>query len=205
MGNIGGIVGTCSSKSIIKNCINEGNLTGRDLVISTPITNRVSIKVGGIAGSGGQMIENCISRGVLTADTVCGGIAASIGNGTIKNCMASGQIYIMDKTATSVGAILGQNSSTTAVPIIENCSFNGASNMDIAMFYGGSNAVTVNNSFSRVNSRKEFVGADFSAFGLVDGMNDNLPMLRSLFFLAEASSATSDEIIARLTERGFKN
>ena len=200
---IGGIVGICSSKSIIKNCINEGNLTGRDLVISTPITNRVSTTVGGIAGGSGRLIENCISRGVLTADTVCGGIAASIGNGTIKNCMASGQIYITEKTATSVGAILGTGGTGEA--IIENCSFNGASNMDIAMFYGGSNAVTVNNSFSRVNSRKEFVGADFSAFGLVDGMNDNLPMLRSLFFLAEASSATSDEIIARLTERGFKN
>jgi len=75
---------------------------------------------GGIVGSynsavPSQSISNCINTGSVTALNSAGGIAGTLSNGQLKNCLSEGTI-----TGSTVGGICG-----TGIGTIESCGFNG--------------------------------------------------------------------------------
>ena len=89
----GGIAGVCSGyRNIVKNCINEGNITVGG-----------SIGAGGIFGYSGGVLSNitmtqCINKGEVKAKGKCGGIIGKIDSHNcieIKNCTNEGNIYAM--------------------------------------------------------------------------------------------------------------
>lgn len=172
---VGGIAFSVPAGATVKNCyVTDASITG-------------TIIAAGLAGAVVGTVENCLVSAVIEFNGVnnnnqVGGIVANC-NGTISNVLAKVEIYFNGTTTTSVGAIAGR---ITATGKITNSSVIGGCNVDINSFYG--TCVTggvLTNSYAIMNLKKEYTGTDFSGFGLVEGMNNGLPMQRELFFMAE--------------------
>ena len=99
--NAGGIMGSGSSGSVVRECVNLGNVEGMD--------------AGGIAGNfGGDALTGCYNRGrvcsVSETDGTAGGIAGSGGN--IQSCYNTGAV---EKTGEALlGEIVGSGSQPVA-------------------------------------------------------------------------------------------
>lgn len=87
---VGGIVGQMNKGSVVKDCYNAGNIT-------TSYAN-----VGGIAGTTGGVIENCVNTGTIRATNLvtnyskqlqrAGGISGGSNGGSFINCVNYGNV-----------------------------------------------------------------------------------------------------------------
>ncbi|MCI8403992.1 MAG: hypothetical protein HFE49_03730 [Clostridia bacterium] len=97
--NVGGIVGDSGNDLI--NCLNTGDVSGGEYV-------------GGIAGQGNYFTENCTNTGNITGTRYVGGILGEASYATLKNC-SNEEAVTGDRC---VGGIIGHISNTVTM---ENC------------------------------------------------------------------------------------
>ena len=93
--NVGGIAGYTGSNTIIKNCVNMGEISGE------------AQQVGGILGKvgGSGSVEGCINQGTVSGSSKVGGVIGYDESGiTIKDCYNTAAISGNDNT----GGIIGQ-------------------------------------------------------------------------------------------------
>ncbi len=107
---IGGICSSTSSETIIQNCCNTGNITGKD--------ETYILCIGGITGldggSGAGKILNCYNKGSIdgSGDIFrCGGIIG-YGFNSIENCYNSGEMKGNGKNECYVGMLVGRKKDT---------------------------------------------------------------------------------------------
>lgn len=107
---IGGIVGYIRTSNILKNCHNEGTITG---------TASDSFSIGGIGGKISCYVKSCYNNGAVTGGDAVGGIA-----GTMECC---GFTYCCNTGAIigSCGAVGGISGSSKYITV--NCSYNTGS------------------------------------------------------------------------------
>lgn len=164
---VGGIIGYSASNEPIQNCINYGNVTGGG-------------RVGGIAGVGFCSIKNCTSSAIIT-DTDSGPIGALAGwasDNNYENNTLYGEVVL---TSEKAGAILGQVHS--GVANIKNCTFIGAGKADLG--FVGTGSSSIDSCYAIINQRKIYSSGDFSGWGVIDGMNGNMPMQKDLYHVAK--------------------
>ena len=139
--NAGGIVGYNESDGyygLINNCTNRGEVTtktksggivGETAGIDGLISNCTNVgaisadtdKGGGIVGyNNGGTLEGCVNSGDVTAGESGGGIVGLHKEGSITYCANSGNVL---GSSNSVGGIVGQNTSGTA---IQSCLVDGS-------------------------------------------------------------------------------
>lgn len=167
---VGGIVGYSESNKPIQNCINYGNVTGGG-------------RVGGIAGVGFCSIKNCISSAIIT-DTDSGTIGALAGwasDNNYENNIVYGEVV---STSEKAGAILGEVLS--GVAHIKNCSFIGVGKTGLRFFGIGSSSI--DSCYGIINQSKVYSSGDFSGWGVIAGVNDNMPMQKGLYHVAQFGS-----------------
>lgn len=170
---VGGIVGYSASNKPIQNCINYGNVTGGG-------------RVGGIAGVGFCSIKNCISSAIIT-DTDSGMIGALAGwasENDYENNTLYGEVI---STSEKAGAILGEVHS--GVANIKNCSFIGAGKTDLR--FVGTGSSSIDSCYAIINQSKVYSSGNFSGWGVITGMNDNMPMQKGLYHVAQFGSAVN--------------
>lgn len=101
----GGICGYTLADTPVKNCINNGSVTGRectggivgissDIIINCSNAGDVTGEayVGGIAGYGGGLTENCTNSGSIMGTRYIGGIIGEARNAGLKNCSNRGNV-----------------------------------------------------------------------------------------------------------------
>lgn len=104
----------------------------------------------------------------------------------ILNCVASGQIYVNEKTV--IDHICGIAGYLCDGGEIQNCSFIGSCNASLDNAFAicePSETITINSSFIQVNRKGYYSSGDFSEWGVVNGMNDGLPIQKALYHVAQ--------------------
>lgn len=194
---VGGITGVNSSDEI-KNCLVECNIT----LLSENFKNAGGI-VGAISSSENKIIniKNSFFRGNvfcnntsdLDAKNVFSGIAGARREGdalnftlNVINCFADYQINYTNGKVAPVGALA--NSSQGGTYVINSC-------------YQDVRLVTLNEGNL---SKKEYTSGDFSGWDYLQGFNNNLPMQKELFAIAQFGEHTGSEVIAYLQKKNFK-
>lgn len=196
---VGGIVGEFVRAGNIQNCYNYGDVKGSSYVAGI---------VGLVVIDTSWAVSNCHSNGIIEGESIVASIATTTGKGaTIQNCSANGRIISQDTAKAAALVYRDKGTSTSESTTITNCSFVGTSsakNLSLVDSDLTDANFTIDSCYSVVNSKKTYTSGDFSGFGLVSGMNDDLPMQRALYYMAEMSPATGEEVIARLQQKGFK-
>ncbi|MCM1324885.1 MAG: hypothetical protein NC218_12290, partial [Acetobacter sp.] len=184
-GSAGGIAGYYASPGsdcIIENCINYGDIK------SGGVGGGI---VGNITANGGQCyVRNCISYGSVEGYIV-GSIVGYTDYLSITNCAGGGQL-IFNKTSDVcvAGGLVGTALYYSVT--MNNCSFDGSCNAKIEPFVGSAYSMEVTNSYARFkNSKAVYSGGSFSEFTLCSGMNDGLPMQKSLYAVAQFGDSVS--------------
>ncbi len=93
---VGGIVGYAINSTVINNCINEANITGKGTV-------------GGITGfiNSDAIVSNCINKGNISGSDCCGGIVGNLSfNGYLDSCINEGNVSGESKIGGITGYIL---------------------------------------------------------------------------------------------------
>ncbi len=203
--NTGGIAGYTKS-SLIDSCEFSGNIYCSD------------INTAGIVGyTQGGSITKCIvtdttiAHGNFNAGLIVG--KNEISALTISDCVASGQIKSKDRR--NVGGIIGESNGTGSVVTISNCSailsldrswgesVEGYSGVFYGHLHANGGTVTFSGgNYGIANGKKFYMGEDFSGFGVVKNMNNNLPMQKSLFHIAEIDTETN--ILQYLISLGYQ-
>lgn len=123
----GGICGSTGGYASVKNCVNNGSVSGDKNVggiagePDNGLTNCLntgdvtgSENVGGIAGKGYNLTENCTNTGNITGTRYVGGILGEASYATLKNC-SNEEAVTGDRC---VGGIIGHISNTVTM---EDC------------------------------------------------------------------------------------
>lgn len=229
--NVGGIVGLIrdgSSGIYVGQCINRGTISGSEVVggivgdsyfgegeYAGPILisncynyGKVlcdNYCAGGICGQtrGGVTISYCINDSVISSFSCAGLIVGrSIlifdSQVVIECCEARGHISGTIDSSGLAGVIQGNAS-------IKSCSVKGTDILNWEPFIPkwclNMYSITITNSYGIWNDKKVYYGSDFSDFGVVKSMNDGLPLLKSLYYVAEV--APEIDIVAYLQSLGF--
>ncbi len=190
--NAGGITGLLGH-STITNCSNYGDIIG---------LNGTS---GGIAGYvANSTISYCINDATIVSTDTAGAIVGALsyeGASKVSYCEARGYISSIWKTGGIAGMVEADGSHT-----IENCSVNmncsSLNNFGVFVDKSSVNNVNIVNCYGVMNNQKNYIGSDFSAFGVVKSMNDGLPLLKDLYYIAEA--APEIDVVEYLKSLGFK-
>jgi len=133
---MGGIAG--SNEGIITNCINNGNITGKQ-------------SVGGIAGSNKGTISDCINRGNISASITVGGIAG-INSNSIDHCTNHG---VVNSTEGETGGIIGNHNiqNSNSGYLTNCCSYGNVSSINNSNKYNvGAIIGSVGNFTNAVNN-----------------------------------------------------
>ena len=91
----GGIVGYCSFKNTVENCINKGKINGGHYL-------------GGIIGWNDGRIKNCKNEGEVIGSSLIGGIVGYIQSGSLENCSNVAQVNRIVNDKEKTGWIAGQ-------------------------------------------------------------------------------------------------
>ena len=119
--NVGGIAGYTGSNTLIKNCVNMGEISGE------------AQQVGGILGKAGGSgsVEGCINQGTVSGSGKVGGVIGYDESGiTIKDCYNTAAITGTD----NVGGVIGQAKKSG----IANCYNAGSVNKGKGTAFAGS-------------------------------------------------------------------
>ncbi len=204
----GGIV-AFGSESVVKNCINYGNLVQNENFKTNDYW------FGGIAGiSAGLTIENCINYGDIETSVVVGGMGgivalANDGTSQILSCANYGSLKTSDQSFTHIGGIIGV---LWAEGLLEYCSSIGQLTATTGVIYGAEKAPTINASYVSMKvglaedeTKKAFgQSAAFNeGFRYVFGMNNDLPMQTNLFNYA-SQIEKQDNILDVLKNKNFE-
>ena len=122
---VGGIVGYTTAN--IEGCCVTGNISGKNRVgaivgqttkeisksYSTGSVTASADYAGGLAGIS-KNLTDCYSTSNVTGKRYAGGLTGQASSGTITNCYAIGNVAL-SSTATTVGCLVGTNSSSTSV------------------------------------------------------------------------------------------
>ena len=195
---VGGICGLMIGWGTIIDCVNNGNVKGRN-------------SVGGIVGNAEAKIYSCMSNCIVEQTNTeyqgLGGILGTVytqGTSEVKNCVANVTLISAVTSAEQTGLIIGcGDGDITTNPIVENCSFNGSSNVSGARFVGtfGLPASDVSNSYAIINQDKIYSNGDFSGFALEAGFNKGLPAQKALYW---AMSVVPSIDVSWFSANGFR-
>ena len=140
----GGIIGSCSDKFLIEDCINEGKVNDNlDLDLEE---EEIECYVGGIAGGVGKntIINRCINKGEISGCYIVGGIAGS--SYAIINCANHGNVEAIGRGGYACGI------SAKTIPGIVNCYNTGTITTEsFATGIGGSSSQLVVNNYMRTD------------------------------------------------------
>lgn len=165
---IGGIVGSNQSKGHIRNCINEGSVSGSEgsvggivgysyghisdcITSASSVVNGYSRDAGGIVGSQSDgSIEGCTNNGSVKCQVDLGGISGILFSGTINSCTNNGNIENTQSVegnivySASTGGIVGNVFSGTAT--VTDCHNTGNVKSQMAHIGGitGANSGSIN-------------------------------------------------------------
>ncbi len=88
--------------------------------------------------------------------------------------------------------------SASSSVTLTNCSAIVNSNVALAKFANENS--TISSCYSIMNGNKAYSSGDFADWGLVDGMNNDLPMQKALFWMADCGDSVSPQWFA---EHGY--
>ncbi|MDE5706312.1 hypothetical protein [Muribaculum sp.] len=179
---VGGIVGQMNKGSVVKDCYNAGNIT-------TSYAN-----VGGIAGTTGGVIENCVNTGTIRATNLvtnyskqlqrAGGISGGSNGGSFINCVNYGNV---SADLNNAGGICGS---------LEGTSTAGSGKDDLTRCFNFGNVYCGNKAtlgaIAGIKGTKEIsaVYYDVQMIGLKAGANSDMenvtPMETSALISGEA-------------------
>ena len=191
---VGGIIG-CSTGGTIVNCINTGK------VVSSKNANG---DVGGIVGNAGYdgttTINNCISNGTVEGPGCIGSITGSGHDVNLNNCAGAGQI-VCNGQIIWIGGVIGYREGTINMT---NCSFVGSINIDntqVTSWTTTNGTLNVDSCYSLINGKGVYTNGVFEDFAVCIGMNDDLPMQKALYHVANV--APTKDIIEYLKSKNF--
>ena len=119
-------------------------------------------------------------------------------NSFISYCMGTGQIVFNGGVGANVGAIVGKLTGH----YVRYSNFVGNSNVKIVKFTGIQTAGSmIGGCYFYINNQGYYSDSDLSTFKIVEGMNNNLPILKDLFWQAEFGEEVTQEW---LDSKGFK-
>lgn len=213
-GYAGGIFTTSGSTVTITGCVFIGNVTATGSngcaggiaaahMMGTMSNCHVSnsnikgSKAGGLSGDGYQpkinnsIVTNC----VIEASDAAGLFIGNANSATLSNLSGNGYIKFTGSNISSAGAMVGSASSSVT---LTNCSAIVNSNVALAKFANENS--TISSCYSIMNGNKAYSSGDFADWGLVAGMNNDLPMQKALFWMADCGDSVSPQWFA---EHGY--
>lgn len=168
----GGIAGGSMSTGKIVKCQNFGK-------VQAGFDDTLGFSGGGIVGSSGSLIEECVNWGnVLSRSTQAGGIVALMEGGKVNRCFNRGDVEAQESAGGVVGAIAGRTSACE----ISNCYSTGkveATNrvapggvIGLALMNKDLPLVVKNNYFNYDFFEGIFIGEYHDNFGKYDFQNN---------------------------------
>lgn len=168
-GYVGGIVGENASSATITSCQNEGDLKGA--------------QVGGIAGvNSSKSITNSMSCGIIEGSQYIGGLVGRNNGSSLANSVSTSML-VKTESSCKAGAIVGYMVNQNTV---SSCVYVGGSDgSEVLPFYGEKTAGSVSNCYSIVNRQKYYSSGSFGGFARLDGVNNGMPVVKSLYHVAQ--------------------
>ena len=198
----GGITGVLQDGKM-ENCLSSGRIKA------------VRADAGGLSGTSQgtlNVISNCISYCTVESGCTLGGLVGR-GSAKIINSSCYGLLSYDPSKAYNLTADYGTESAHFIGGIYGYVSSNDYVNMENCVFYGSGDSLTniqpfyegegcsIINSYSIINGKGYYSNGDFSGWSIMAGMNDDLPMQKALYAVAQFG----DSIDANwFVEKGFE-
>lgn len=144
---------------------------------------------GGIIGYSENMdtltciMRRCYSDGIIESLSLVGSFAGVLISATVQDCVGKGQLNIIDKGISSY--IAGFVGSCTNLTLNNNCYIGNSNNRGITFISSSATGCTIESCYMSAGLNGLYSNGDFSGWSIIAGMNDDLPMQKALYHVAQ--------------------